>query len=81
MDEFGSEPILRVVKHGALAEIGRMLTWLGENCEAYSLQIPTPQRLAEAGEPMSIRVDFRDPFEARAFRSRFLPGVEHSLMQ
>jgi hypothetical protein len=58
-------------KHAALAEMGRVLTWLGENCETFSLVLTTPQSVTRADDALGIRVGFRDSFEAAAFMTRF----------
>lgn len=76
MDHLRSKSTMCFIEHGALAEIGRMLTWLGENCETFSLRITAPQRITRANEAMSIQVAFNDGFEAAAFRRRFTPPVD-----
>lgn len=58
-------------RHGTLPEIGRMLTWLGENCETFCFVLTMPQSVTRADDALDIRVAFRDNFEAAAFSTRF----------
>lgn len=63
---------LYFTKHGALVEIGRVLTWLGENCETFSYVLTMERPVARPDDGLSIRVAFRDSFEAAAFSARFM---------
>ena len=63
---------LHFTKHAAGAEIGRVLIWLGENCESFSYVLTMARPVARADDALSIRVAFRDSFEAAAFSARFM---------
>jgi hypothetical protein len=54
------------------ADIGRMLTWLGENCETFSLTFPAAQALATADCLVRVQVSFEDRFQAAAFWTRYM---------
>ena len=51
------------------ADLGRALTWLGENCDAFSLKV-SARSLIRADQTVGVEVIFEDGFKAAAFEAR-----------